>query len=140
MRGNIGNLLKQAQAVQENLQKAQAEVAQALDVRRLEDDVDDLLDRRDREADADQAAGDLVAAPLHDRLRGAAERAGHAAQIDRLAERVVLAHDVADQAAGDELGHALGPISVELSQNGRHVSPALIAGSSAKLSNGAKAG
>jgi DNA-binding YbaB/EbfC family protein len=28
MRGNIGNLLKQAQAVQENLQKAQAEVAQ----------------------------------------------------------------------------------------------------------------
>ena len=42
--------------------------------------------------------------------------------------------------AGDELGHALGPISVELSQNGRHVSPALIAGSSAKLSNGAKAG
>ncbi len=28
MRGNIGNILKQAQAVQENLQKAQAEVAQ----------------------------------------------------------------------------------------------------------------
>ena len=28
MRGNIGNLLKQAQAMQENLQKAQAEVAQ----------------------------------------------------------------------------------------------------------------
>jgi nucleoid-associated protein EbfC len=28
MRGNIGNLLKQAQTVQENLQKAQAEVAQ----------------------------------------------------------------------------------------------------------------
>jgi DNA-binding YbaB/EbfC family protein len=27
MRGNIGNILKQAQAVQENLQKAQAEVA-----------------------------------------------------------------------------------------------------------------
>jgi nucleoid-associated protein EbfC len=27
MRGNIGNLLKQAQAMQENLQKAQAEVA-----------------------------------------------------------------------------------------------------------------
>jgi hypothetical protein len=27
MRGNIGNLLKQAQAVQENLQKAQAQVA-----------------------------------------------------------------------------------------------------------------
>lgn len=28
MRGNIGNLLKQAQAVQENLQKAQAQVGQ----------------------------------------------------------------------------------------------------------------
>ena len=28
MRGNIGNLLKQAQAVQENLQKAQAQVSQ----------------------------------------------------------------------------------------------------------------
>lgn len=28
MRGNIGNLLKQAQAMQENLQKAQAQVAQ----------------------------------------------------------------------------------------------------------------
>jgi DNA-binding YbaB/EbfC family protein len=28
MRGNIGNLLKQAQAVQENIQKAQQEVAQ----------------------------------------------------------------------------------------------------------------
>ena len=28
MKGNIGNLLKQAQAVQENMQKAQAEVAQ----------------------------------------------------------------------------------------------------------------
>jgi hypothetical protein len=28
MRGNIGNLLKQAQAVQENLQKAQEQVAQ----------------------------------------------------------------------------------------------------------------
>src|SRR5690606_35605510 len=30
MRGNIGNILKQAQAVQENLQKAQAEVAQIM--------------------------------------------------------------------------------------------------------------
>ena len=28
MRGNIGNILKQAQAMQENLQKAQAQVAQ----------------------------------------------------------------------------------------------------------------
>ena len=28
MKGNIGNLLKQAQAMQENMQKAQAEVAQ----------------------------------------------------------------------------------------------------------------
>jgi nucleoid-associated protein EbfC len=30
MRGNIGNMLKQAQAVQENLQKAQAQVAQIM--------------------------------------------------------------------------------------------------------------
>ena len=32
MRGNIGDLLKQAQAVQENVQKAQAEVAQIVAV------------------------------------------------------------------------------------------------------------
>lgn len=43
-------------------------------------------------------------------------------------------------AAGDRLGRALGPLGVELSQNGRHASPALIAGSSARLSNGAKGG
>jgi septal ring factor EnvC (AmiA/AmiB activator) len=43
-------------------------------------------------------------------------------------------------AAGDRLGRALGPLGVELSHNGRHASPALIAGSSAKLSNGAKGG
>jgi len=43
-------------------------------------------------------------------------------------------------AAGDRLGRALGPLGVELSQNGRHASPALIAGSSAALSNGAKGG
>ena len=41
---------------------------------------------------------------------------------------------------GDPLGRALGPIAVELSQNGRRVSPALIAGSSQTLSNGGKAG
>ncbi|HKC01690.1 MAG TPA: peptidoglycan DD-metalloendopeptidase family protein [Sphingomicrobium sp.] len=39
---------------------------------------------------------------------------------------------------GDPLGRALGPIEVELSQNGRRVSPALIAGSSQTLSNGGK--
>jgi septal ring factor EnvC (AmiA/AmiB activator) len=39
---------------------------------------------------------------------------------------------------GDPLGQALGPIEVELSQNGRRVSPALIAGSSQTLSNSAK--
>jgi septal ring factor EnvC (AmiA/AmiB activator) len=39
---------------------------------------------------------------------------------------------------GDPLGQALGPIAVELSQNGQRVSPALIAGSSQTLSNGAK--
>ena len=37
--------------------------------------------------------------------------------------------------AGAPLGRALGPIGVELSQNGRRVSPALIAGSSQTLSN-----
>ena len=39
---------------------------------------------------------------------------------------------------GDPLGRALGPIEVELSQNGRRMSPALIAGSSQTLSNGGK--
>jgi len=41
-------------------------------------------------------------------------------------------------ALGDPLGRALGPVAVELSQNGRRVSPALIAGSSQSLSNGRK--
>jgi septal ring factor EnvC (AmiA/AmiB activator) len=41
---------------------------------------------------------------------------------------------------GDPLGRALGPLQVELSQNGRRVSPALIAGSSQTLSNGGKGG
>ena len=43
-------------------------------------------------------------------------------------------------AAGDRLGRALGPLGVELSHNGLHASPALIAGSSASLSNRAKGG
>ena len=43
-------------------------------------------------------------------------------------------------AAGERLGRALGPLGVELSHNGRHSSPALIAGSSAALSNKAKGG
>jgi septal ring factor EnvC (AmiA/AmiB activator) len=42
--------------------------------------------------------------------------------------------------AGQPLGRALGPIDVELSRNGTRVSPALIAGSSATLSNGSKGG
>lgn len=37
---------------------------------------------------------------------------------------------------GERLGRALGPLEVELSRSGRHLSPALIAGSSASLSNG----
>jgi septal ring factor EnvC (AmiA/AmiB activator) len=41
---------------------------------------------------------------------------------------------------GEPLGRALGPIGVELSQNGRRISPALIAGSSRALSNAAKGG
>ena len=40
---------------------------------------------------------------------------------------------------GQPLGRALGRISVELSRNGRHVSPALIAGSSQSLSKDRKA-
>jgi septal ring factor EnvC (AmiA/AmiB activator) len=39
---------------------------------------------------------------------------------------------------GQEVGRALGPIELELSQNGRRMSAALIAGSSASLSNGVK--
>ena len=43
-------------------------------------------------------------------------------------------------AAGQPLGRALGPIEVDLSRNGTRVSPALIAGSSAALSNGSEGG
>jgi septal ring factor EnvC (AmiA/AmiB activator) len=39
---------------------------------------------------------------------------------------------------GDPVGRALGPLQVELSQNGRRFSPGLIAGSSPSLSNTAK--
>jgi septal ring factor EnvC (AmiA/AmiB activator) len=39
---------------------------------------------------------------------------------------------------GNPLGRALGHVGVELSRNGRHVSPALIAGSSQSLSKGRK--
>jgi septal ring factor EnvC (AmiA/AmiB activator) len=41
---------------------------------------------------------------------------------------------------GQEIGRALGPLEVELSQNGRRISPALIAGSSQNLSKGSKGG
>jgi septal ring factor EnvC (AmiA/AmiB activator) len=41
---------------------------------------------------------------------------------------------------GQEAGRALGPLQVELSQNGRRISPALIAGSSQNLSNRTKGG
>jgi septal ring factor EnvC (AmiA/AmiB activator) len=41
---------------------------------------------------------------------------------------------------GDGIGRALGPLQVELSQNGRRISPALIAGSSQNLSKGPKGG
>jgi septal ring factor EnvC (AmiA/AmiB activator) len=43
-------------------------------------------------------------------------------------------------AAGTPLGRALGELGVELSHNGHHQSPALIAGSSAPLSNRPKGG
>jgi septal ring factor EnvC (AmiA/AmiB activator) len=42
--------------------------------------------------------------------------------------------------AGEPLGRALGRIGVELSRNGRHLSPALIAGSSQSLSKSGKEG
>ena len=42
--------------------------------------------------------------------------------------------------SGEPLGRALGPISLELSRNGHHHSPALIAGSSRKLSISGKSG
>jgi murein hydrolase activator len=41
---------------------------------------------------------------------------------------------------GEGIGRALGPIEVQLSQNGRRFSPALIAGSSQSLSKGPKRG
>ena len=41
---------------------------------------------------------------------------------------------------GAPIGRALGPLGVELSQNGRRISPALIAGSSQTLSKGTKGG
>jgi len=43
-------------------------------------------------------------------------------------------------AIGDPVGRALGPLQVELSQNGRRISPALIAGSSQTLSKAGKGG
>jgi hypothetical protein len=49
----------------------------------------------------------------------------------RPGERVVI---------GQIVGRALGPLQVELSQNGRRISPALIAGSSQSLSKGPKGG
>ena len=41
---------------------------------------------------------------------------------------------------GDSAGRALGPLQVELSRNGRRISPALIAGSSQTMSKGPKGG
>ena len=43
-------------------------------------------------------------------------------------------------ALGQDIGRALGPLQVELSQNGRRISPALIAGSSQTMSKAAKGG
>jgi septal ring factor EnvC (AmiA/AmiB activator) len=39
---------------------------------------------------------------------------------------------------GEPVGRALGPLQVELSQNGHRISPSLIAGSSRSLSKAAK--
>ena len=43
-------------------------------------------------------------------------------------------------ALGQEIGRALGPLQVELSQNGRRISPAIIAGSSQTMSKSRKGG
>jgi septal ring factor EnvC (AmiA/AmiB activator) len=43
-------------------------------------------------------------------------------------------------ALGQEIGRALGPLQVELSQNGHRISPALIAGSSQTMSKDPKGG
>lgn len=43
-------------------------------------------------------------------------------------------------ALGQQIGRALGPLQVELSQNGRRISPALIAGSSQTMSKSPKGG
>jgi murein hydrolase activator len=43
-------------------------------------------------------------------------------------------------ALGQEIGRGLGPLQVELSQNGRRISPALIAGSSQTMSKASKGG
>jgi septal ring factor EnvC (AmiA/AmiB activator) len=54
---------------------------------------------------------------------------------------VASEHQAGDRVRiGEPLGRALGPLSVELSQNGRRISAALIAGSSVSLSNGPKGG
>lgn len=54
---------------------------------------------------------------------------------------VASPHQQGDRVAiGQPLGRALGRIGVELSRNGRHVSPALIAGSSEGLSKGREEG
>lgn len=65
--------------------------------------------------------------------------------IDHGAGWMSLLVNVATQAAvgervaiGDRLGRAMGPVEVELSRDGTYVSPALIAGSSASLSNDRK--
>lgn len=54
---------------------------------------------------------------------------------------VATSHRQGDKVvAGQSLGRALGRIGVELSRNGRHVSPALIAGSSQSLSKRSEEG
>ena len=61
---------------------AQAEVAQLLDVGRLEVEVDDLLDRRDVEHDLEALPAHAVAAVVDDRRQRAGEVAGLLAQIE----------------------------------------------------------
>lgn len=90
------------------------------------------------------ARGANVAAPAAGLIRFAGPFEDHdgVIVIDHGSGWLSLIVNVASQlkpgdriALGDRLGRALGPIEVELSRGGRRFSPALIAGSSAPLSN-----
>ena len=66
---------------------------------------------------------------------------GHAGGWMTLIVNVATELHVGDRVRlGDSAGRALGPLQVELSRNGRRISPALIAGSSQTMSKAPKGG